>query len=220
MPGRWAWIVLAVFWSAALAAQDPPAGTPYAVLYQVLASSQEIGRYDRLVAIQRIESKLGTVAPDRVQIEIRSRRGTLHIRPTRDGSVQFPLTAELLAENPMVVTNQPKGSLTLSVTLGLKPPTSTRLPVRELNLALAQADQLLARGVAGLAGRVRGVELRFEPQSGAALTLRGRSERYLMADQAGHIVLMREGDLSDEHAVIDLSRVPALVLPYLTRDLE
>jgi hypothetical protein len=131
--------------------------------------------------------------------------------------VNFPLNASLLAENPLGVTNQPKGSLTLSVTLGLKLPTSTRVPVGELNAALAEADQLLARGVGGLDGHVRGVELRFEPGANASLTLRGRSERLLMADHAGRIVLMRDGDLNEAAAVIELNRLPMQVLPYLTR---
>jgi hypothetical protein len=210
-------MVLGLAWSAGLAAQSAPVGTPYAVLYQVLASSRDIARYDRLIAIERIESKLGDVSPDRIMIEIRARTGTLRLRPARDGAVDFPLTDALLAENPMVVTNQPKGSLTLSVTLGLKLPTSTRLPVRELLAALTQADQLLVRGVDGLKGRVRGVELRFAPGSGAALTLRGRGERFLMADHLGRIVLMRDADLSEADAIIDLSRLPTQLLPYLAR---
>jgi hypothetical protein len=210
-------MVLALLYSVVAAAQAQSPGTPYAVLYQVLASSQEIARYDRLVAIQRIESKLGNVSPDLIVVEIRARAGTLRVRPTHDGSVNFPLNASLLAENPLVVTNQPKGSLTLSVTLGLKLPTSTRVPVGELNAALAEADQLLARGVSGLDGHVRGVELRFEPGANASLTLRGRSERLLMADHAGRIVLMHDGDLNEAAAVIELNRLPMQVLPYLTR---
>jgi hypothetical protein len=127
------------------------------------------------------------------------------------------LRDDLLAENPPVSSNQPRGSLTVSVTLALPNPASTRLPAEDLRSALRAVDAWLARqadagGTArGVAG---GVEFRFPSAAGASLTVRGDDERFLLADAAGRIVVMREAVL-ERATFIELSQLPLEVVPWI-----
>jgi hypothetical protein len=211
---------LAAFLAAPAQSQAPAPGdgTPYAVLYQALAPALDVENDPRLRAVQRIESKLPGVRPDAIDVVIEARGGAIRVPIAADGRARFPLRGDLLAQNPSVRSNQPRGSLTVSVTLALAPPRSTRVPVAELVDALDAAGAWLARkaqaeGVPPPA--VRGVELRFPPAAGASATLRGRSERLLLADGDGRIVLVRDADLADGTREVELSQLPLEVVPWL-----
>lgn len=197
----------------AAAAGDVESTTPYAVLHRALAPALAIGDYPRLRAVQRIESKLPGVPPGAIRLRIARSGGSIEIRPAADGSIDFPLDPALLAENPPVHTNQPRGSLVLSATLALAPLPSRRFAPDALGAALDDADRLLSAD--GSALRARGVELRFDPRHEASVTLHGDAERVLVADQAGHVVLLRDRDLGPRTQSITLSHDPLLMLPWL-----
>lgn len=210
-----AWLAAAPH--AARAADDAGA-TPYAVLHQALSPALEVEGDPRLRAVQRIESKLPGVRPQDIKVTIAARAGAIRVPIGADGRAAFPLRDDLLAQNPPVHSNQPRGSLTVSVTLALAPPTSTRVPVAELRAALDAADAWLSRKAAaeGLPPpAVRGVELRFPPAAGASATLRGASERLLLADADGRIVLVRDADLADGTREVELSQLPLELLPWV-----
>ena len=199
------------------AAAEPGNATPYAALYGALAPAREMAAFDRLVAVQRIESKQDGVRPTAIRLTIQARSGAIAIRPAADGSISFPMDDALLAENPPVVTNQPRGSLTLSVMPALKLPTSLRWSVEDIRAALAQVEELLARSpVEGASTSVRGAELQFAAGSDASVTVRGESERLLVADADGRVLLVLDGDLAGARE-IELSRAPELALPWLGR---
>jgi hypothetical protein len=201
-------------------AADDAGATPYAVLYRALSPALEVEGDPRLRAVQRIESKLDGVRPQDIEVTIDARAGAIRVPVAADGRAAFPLRDDLLAENPPVRSNQPRGSLTVSVTLALAPPSATWVPVDELRAALEAAEQWLSRKAAaeGLPPpAVRGVELRFPPAAGASATLRGASERLLVADAEGRIVLVRDGDLADGTRAVDLSQLPLEVLPWVAQ---
>lgn len=210
----------ACFAAPALPQADAGTGaTPYAVLYQALSPALDVEGDPRLRAVQRIESKLPGVRPETIEVVIEARGGAIRVPIAADGRAGFPLRDDLLAQNPPVRSNQPRGSLTVSVTLALAPPRSTRVPVGDLVDALAAADAWLARKAVaeGLPPpTVRGVELRFPPGAGASATLRGASERLLLADGGGRIVLVRDADLADGAREVELSQLPLEVVPWLS----
>lgn len=199
------------------AAAEPPSATPYAALYGALAPAREMAGFDRLVPLQKLESKLDGVPPAAIRLSIRARAGAIDVKPAADGSFQFPMDEALLAENPPVVSNQPKGSVTISVMPALRLPASRTWAIADIRAALAQVEQLVARQpVAGAGSKVRGAELRFAAGSDASVTVRGETERLLMADDEGRVLLMLDGDLADARE-IELSRTPEVALPWLGR---
>lgn len=201
------------------ASADSGSGTPYAVLYQALAAAREVEGEPLLRAVQRIESKLPGVEPGQIEVVIAARGGRIVVPIGADGSAAFPLRDDLLAENPVVLTNQPRGSLTLSVTLALATPGSTRVPVPELLAALGAVDAWLARQATagGPQDQATGIEFRFPPGAPAQATVRGSSERLLIADAEGRIVLMRDPDLMAGATEVELSQRPLEVLPWIVR---
>ncbi len=200
-------------------AQAPAAGAeiPYAALHAALAPAVTAAGNPRLLAIKVVESKLG-VPPERIRIVIKARGGDRVFTPRPDGSMDFPLDESLLAENPLVTTNQPKGTLSLSVTLALRPPEGARMARAEIEKALADIESALGpAGQAALEARIRGVEVRFPAGAHGSLTLRDEEgERLFMADASGRVILMRETDLAGAGDV-EFSQRPILILPYLDR---
>lgn len=201
-------------------AQDPPATgeVPYAVLYQALEPTLAMRSYPRLAAIQRVESKLPAIDPASIRIRIVASPRPIDVAVAPDGAMEFPLDPALLAANPVVRTNQPAGSLTLSVTLALRVPPGNRIPPDAIREALAEADALmLALADGSQPQRARGAEFRFARGTTASLALGGGNERVLVADREGRIVLMRDPDLQAQDTLLEFSSVPLLVLPWMGR---
>lgn len=192
--------------------------TPYNVLYDVLAPARAIRSYDRLLAIERVESKLPGVGATDIRITIRAKNGAIPVPVGTDGSVDFPTADALLAENPLVETNQPKGSLALTVNVALRVPEALQVPWADLVAALKQADDLFAKAPAGRpAQQIRGVEIHFAPGAPASVTVAGKSERLLKADALGRIVLIRDTVADGERPTLVFSQRPILLLPYVDK---
>lgn len=189
--------------------------TPYAALYQALKPALEVRRFDRLRAVANVQSKTGAVSPDQIRMEIRARAGSRRLAVAASGDFDFPLDEALLSENPNVVSNQPKGSLTLSVTVMLRPFPTLRVPYREILAALSQAQQFVASDPQQQGIYVRGVELNFAPGKVATVAVRGRSEQLLMADEFGRVVLTDASEWHKPDVDVEFSEMPLRILPYL-----
>jgi len=209
-------VFLALLVLSPLAAAEDVSTTPYAMLYQVLSPVRTIGDYDSLVAIERIESKLANVKPTDIRVVIHAKAGAIAVPIAADGTVKFPVTDALREENPPVETNQPKGSLALSVSVALRGMDRLRVPWRDVENGLAQVQKFYAATApAGAsAPSARGIEIHFAPGAAATLTIEGASERLLMADGAGRIVVMREMLSEKEQPTLVFSRAPDFVIPY------
>ena len=184
----------------------------YAVIHRALGAAREIATYPRLRAVQRIESKRAGIAPRAIDIAIRARRGRIEVPVGDDGTIAMPFDDALLAENPVVETNQPAGSLTLTLSVELHQPSGAIVPAAEVEAALAEADALLVRQRAR--SRVRGVEFRFADDGAGGVTLRGSGERVLVPDRDGRVIVMRDPDLS-LYRELELAARPVRILPFL-----
>jgi hypothetical protein len=203
-------------------AQAQESSTPYEVLYGVLMPAQEAKKYDRLRAIERVRSKSATVAASEIRLSIHAKSGVIPIPIAADGTISFPMDAALKAENPPVVSNQPKGSLGLTITFELRLPPGLRIPYTEVVAALTQAREMVAKyGVPGAAPgevpKVGGVEFRFLRGKDASVTIAGKTERLLVADESGSVVLMDDPQLVRENPTVVFSRAPDSALPFLDK---
>jgi hypothetical protein len=199
---------------AGVASADEGSTTPYATLYQVLSPVQTIGKYDRLVAIERIESKLSDVQPSSIRVTIHAKSGAIAVPIGADGLVKFPATDALRSENPPVETNQPKGSLAFIVNVALKLADPARVPWTDIEAGLDQVRAFYAESRGASAPGISGVEIHFAPGAPAMLTIEGKSERLLMADPNGRVIVTRDMAPADEKPVLAFSRAPDFVLPY------
>ena len=79
-------------------------------------------REDNFFAEPIVESKGRKPAPADTTLTIQSQNGPINVPVSRDGAVEnFPISTELLAENPLVIANKPKGSLDLALQIRISP---------------------------------------------------------------------------------------------------
>ncbi|HWT17149.1 MAG TPA: hypothetical protein VN581_15335 [Patescibacteria group bacterium] len=188
---------------------------PYAALYESLRPALEVSGHDRLLARTRIQSKRRDVAPEQIRLDIRSRNGLRTVRVAPNGDVNFPLETTLREENPAVASNQPKGSLTLSVAIELRPPRGLRFPYREIALGIDQMRAVVTADGADGRLHVQGVELWFDPRAQAQLSVVGRIEQLRMADRNGRIVLDDRAEFREDGVMLVLTAMPREIIPVL-----
>ncbi|HEX5124191.1 MAG TPA: hypothetical protein VFV97_13165 [Rhodanobacteraceae bacterium] len=188
--------------------------TPYATLYQVLSPVNKIATYDHLVAIERIESKDPGVKPETIKVVIYAKSGAIVVPVSPTGEVKFPVSDALRAENPPVETNQRRGSLALIVNVALKLGNQLRVPWTDIEAGLNQVKQFYAETQGSAAPTINGIEAHFTVGKDAMLTIEGKSERLLMADPTGRIIVTREMANENPGAVLAFSRAPEFVVPY------
>lgn len=202
---------------AAAAGDTEVSATPYLALYQVLAPARSIRAYDHLIAIEQVQSKSPEVRAQDIRITIRAKRGAIAVPVAADGRVDFPADEALQAENPAVETNQPKGSLMLTVHAALRLPDSLEVSWREIETGLRQAEDLFAKTPGGTAANAkpRGVEIRFAPGETASVTVSGKSERLLQSDADGRILVTRDMIVEAEPPNLKFSRRALRIMPYV-----
>jgi hypothetical protein len=215
------WFVRAVALFAALCgarAWADVSTTPYITLFTVLAPAQQINSFDRLRAVQRIDSKTPGVVPSQIRIVVKAKRGDIAVPVAADGHIDFPLDEALKTENPEVQTNQPKGSLSLTVTMELKLPAGLHIAWADLHAALDQAHAVLAAQAhtEGLSvPGIIGAEFRFGRGTDARVTVTGKSERLLAADAQGRVIVMLDEAAAKEQPNLEFTHQPLAVMPFL-----
>jgi hypothetical protein len=105
----------------------------YKVFWNIMREIDNL-REDNFVAEPLIESKGHQLVPANTMLTIQSHTGVINVSVSRDGAIEnFPISNELLAENPSVIANQPKGSSELSLQI--------RIPVPGHLRSLARCNQ-------------------------------------------------------------------------------
>jgi hypothetical protein len=207
-------LLASIVLAAAAGAEEAASTTPYVTLYQVLSPVRTIGKYDRLVAIERIESKMPDVKPEDIRVVIHAKSGAIPVPIAADGVVKFPATDALREENPPVETNQPKGSLAFIVNVALRSADGLRVPWSDIENGLEQVKAFYAESRGATAPGISGIEVHFSPGTPAMLTIEGKTERLLMADPTGRLIVTRDMAPESEKPVLAFSRAPEFVLPY------
>ena len=188
----------------------------YASLYRALEPGLTIARFDRLLARQRIVSKQSDVSPSQIEVRILAASGVIVIKVGPDGSVNFPMTLMLLAENPIVESNQAKGSLSLSATMEIKLGQSKVVAYSDIYESAMQAQQAIAALGPAMAGhKVRGIEFEFERADARAELVDSKVDELLMADKQGLVVLRIDAALVKRKAQVTFSSLPIAARPHI-----
>ena len=105
-------------------------------------------REDNFFAEPIVESKGHKVAPADTTLTIQSQNGPINVPVSRDGAVEnFPISTELLAESPLVVSIKPKGSLDLALQIRIPVPNQKRFKYSELVGGLKEANHLFRKAL-------------------------------------------------------------------------
>jgi hypothetical protein len=123
---------------------------------------------DKLLVRLKIARADGDPAPPALAIAASS--GRIELRPDAAGYTEFPVNADLLVEDPPVLTDAPAGRK-LSVSLSLQPvlPSGNSFAYADLMGAVEQANAIVetqAGALSWLAPRMKGVLLQYARAAG------------------------------------------------------
>ncbi len=130
---------------------DNIAKIPYEALIKI-AQSDAAQPKDADIYTLRISSKIESVTPGQIELFLDREKAAQVLKVDANGYFMVPHTAELLEENPDLVSNQPKGSLNLEVKLSLPKPELPDIvdgrvryqalfdPILELHEAMRKVD--------------------------------------------------------------------------------
>ena len=208
------WVVLAAGAVAAAStlAADAWRSIPYDKLHSALTSLEPLAgsRY------MKVRQTVSVTAPDMtledLRIVVAAASGDIEVPITLEGSMAFPLTDELLEENPPVRVNAPEGGLSLNVSIEIGMPPTDRFGYDVVLDMAAEYDRFLKQQ--GMMGRMMapdatGLHIEFGPGGGASASLSAPAATTLAADEAGIVVIPLEEDWAGAEVV--LSRVPELI---------
>lgn len=194
-----------------------PTQVRYANLYRALEPGLIIAGFDRLLAHQRIVSRQSGIAPSQIEVRILAASGVILVKVGPDGSVNFPMTQALLAENPVVESNQAKGSLSLTATMEIKLGKSKVVAYSDIYESAMQAQQAIAALGPAMAGRnVGSIEFEFDHAQGArAELIDNKADELLIADKQGLVILRIDAALAKRDAHVTFSNLPIAARPHI-----
>ncbi len=194
------------------AAQDK-AVLPYQKLYEAFQKAATV-KSTEVRAVIVVVPKDGAVKPGDVTFTIQAKGGAQKLAVDPDGEIHgFPLSAELLKENPSVVTNQPKGTLNLGGGLAAVLPKGATYSYQQL-AALFDAGNAQVKEQAGLlsfvAPAIKSLTFEFFAGGGQTLTVASKvGPKTIKADAKGQLVFTLEKVLVAENPAVTLSEPPS-----------
>lgn len=141
------WLTLQVAVIAETASQTEVATLPYAVAYKMAQVSEPEGTSTNGKELTvKFKSSLPDVRPKDINLFIDSKTGRIPLSLGADGSFRLPISDSLIKENPPIISNQPKGSMSLGgyVDRNLSVPENRILHYRELMQPLRLAANVKA----------------------------------------------------------------------------
>ena len=147
---------------------------------------------------------------------IQAKSGPINVPVSDDGEIRnFPISAELLKENPPVLSNQPKGSSQLQVALGVVLPDSLTYSYRELAQLLddANAEMKKQAGMLSLAmPRAKALSFQFRAGGKQTVTIKRADPQVLTTDAAGAVRLEIDKAVAAQDPQVVVSEKPLKVL--------
>ncbi len=189
---------------------------PYAKLYDLFQRGSKI-KAPNLRPIFVVASNNKAIKPGSITLTIQSKSGPTDIKIDPDGEIRsFPLTQELLKENPPVLTNQPKGTLLIGGGMGIILPDSLTYSYQQLNDLLAQASVEMKKQAGLLLSfmvpRAKGLIFEFSSPRKQTVTIAFKNGlKVLQADGDGGITLPIDKTSLTENPTVTLSEKPLKV---------
>lgn len=129
---------------AAVVHADDVTSFHYLDLYNIQQSVADMQGLQGLRVDLYVTSALPAVSPQDITLTLHRSSGALEpLRHDDYGHTLLPVSAALKAENPLIVTNQPRHSLKASVVIDLVPPPSTELTYTALMLGVSQLNDAI-----------------------------------------------------------------------------
>jgi hypothetical protein len=191
---------------------------PYAQLYQMQRVQAEMsGAYTNLVVVLCMESASTNVKPSELNVYIDAKSGKVPVKIGPDGDFTVPMRDDWLAENPWIITNQPRGTMKLDWFVGLvirHLPTSIRYkPLMQVVRDCSDVRERMRQVFPSVPKAVvAGLKLTYPPpERGSVVIHSERADKKLDADAKGEVTILLDPDLLEENPLVTLSKEPASV---------
>jgi hypothetical protein len=210
------------------AAED--ARLPYHEIYRMLKVQLDLSHvHTNLALVLQMHSTLPDVKFSDIKASIDAKSGVLPVVIGPEGVFSAPLRDDLLAEDPWIVVNQPKGTMQLKWRAGLAPALARQVTndvhYGPLMRAVRECDDVqdAMRQFFPTAPRLTAVGLRLTFRSsaiGAGAVIHAKSgDRRLPADTLGELIIPVDADLIEENPLMTLSESP-VALEIVSRKTE
>ncbi len=187
---------------------------PYSKLAEIYEKSAAIDAKKAVVSAT-VSSKNKGVKPSDITLVIESKaKGPIPLALTADGAIKdFPRDEALRREDPPVVTNQPKGSMSLTVSVLVPVPEQNTFPFARFADGVTEANRMIkaqAGMLAFVAPEVKSVEIQFPKQTPAAtVTIAAKAGgKVITADTNGVAKVPVTAALSAENPSVTVSVKP------------
>jgi hypothetical protein len=203
-------------------AADSPASLPYRTLMDGVATFLSVpqDQRDRLALIQSLRPDGGNLAIRPLTMTIQAKTGPIEIPVGEDNSFAIPIDDRLKDENPTVVTNQPKGTLSLQVGVRILLPPTTHFAYSEFADGIRQSNAMTKRfaGMMWLFSQTAdSLILRFRRPERQMLRIAAPDGALtLIADDSGTIFVRLDKKLIEENPMMELSEPALDALPALS----
>jgi hypothetical protein len=207
---------------APLLAPAEEARLPYHEIYRVEKAQTELGRaHTNLILVLQMRSTQTAVNDSNITAFIDAKSGHIPMPVGPDGVFSAPLREDLLAEDPWIIVNQPRGTMKLEWRAGLAPALARQMTnavhYSPLMRVVRECDdvQEFMRQFFPDAPRLTAVGLRltFAPAAIAPTVIihaKG-GDRKLPASFLGELFIPFDGDLVEEDPVMTLTESPIAV---------
>ncbi|CAA9269327.1 MAG: hypothetical protein AVDCRST_MAG42-3352 [uncultured Chthoniobacterales bacterium] len=188
---------------------------PYATIHKVVSRAGQV-KHPKVRAIVTLQSKTGAAKQKPITMVIQAKSGPINVAVSEDGEIRnFPISAELLKENPMVQSNQPKGSSQLRVDLEAVLPDGLSYSYRELSQLLDDASAEMKKQAGMLSmmmPRPKALSFEFGGGGKQTVTIKRAEPQVLNADANGAVLLEIDKKLAAEDPQVVVSARPSKVL--------
>ncbi|HSH37847.1 MAG TPA: hypothetical protein VK993_03600 [Chthoniobacterales bacterium] len=186
---------------------------PYATVHKVVSRANQV-KHPKIHAVVAVKSKDKTAKP--VTMVIQAKSGWINVSIAEDGEIRnFPISQELLKENPPVLSNQPKGSSQLVACIELVVPDTTTYSYRELTQLLDEANGQIRKQAGMLsimAPRAKALSSQFRGGGNETVTIKRNEPQVLTADANGVVRLEIDKSVAAQDPQVVVSAKPAKVL--------
>ena len=188
---------------------------PYSVIYKVVTRAQQV-KHPKLRAVVRVEPKAQRTKAKEMTMVIQAKNGPINVAIADHGEIRnFPISDELLKENPPVLSNQPKGSSQLQVGIELVVPDTLTYSGREVAQLLDAANAEIKKQAGMLsfvAPRAKAFSFYFRGGGKQTVTIKGEEPQTLSADANGVVRLEIDKSFAAQDPQVVLSEKPTKVL--------
>jgi hypothetical protein len=195
---------------------------PYSYLYRLQKTQADLAAaYPDLEIFLRLESLSPEVKPGDIHAFINSKSGKIPIRIGQQGGFSVPMRDDLLAEDPWLITNQPRGTMALNWKRGLAQwlvgQMTNSIHYARVMRALKDCDRVQEkmREIFPASPKLVASGLRvtfpLATQRGRVLIHSRDGERKLTADSTGSAIIPLDPDLLAEDPVMTFSVAPTRV---------